>query len=644
GSGQLSTTVLDFSLVQPLLRNGGRDVVLESLTQAERDLLAEVRDFERFRRSFFFNIAVGRPLNSPGGVFGAGGMLGLLQTQLQVRNLEENISRLTETVLIFEDSLVEQLTKIPDNITDILNQQIQIEQSRSSLNNSLNALIQQKANFEAQKDAFLRSLGLPPYICTRIEDPFLDSFNLIDRDILGRRRELAEVRLAAAEANLAILQLAKSGTDPETGLPIKTYALNEPLIKQLGVLYDSLEPVIDFDRALIEKDVVLIREDLDELSKLLPKRRAVNKQMQSMYREERDQICTLLGVSEIDESLFDLTVLDDLEDVLREEVDRVEKRLESFTEDLNDLRNLIDELSLSDPETIDPVEFGEKLTQNVVLASQDLLTDIGDVVLQLQLAQARARTESLTLPSIDLDQSEAFEIAIRNRRDYANAKAELVDAWRAIEVIADDLESTLDFTLTGRIDNDARDLFDLRDETGQLRAGLRWDAPITRLIERNNYRTTQILFEQAKRTFYGVEDTIWQVLRQELRQLQANRLRFELSREALRIATLLIQLTNDRQSANEARGRPPSVVAARDRIEALNGLLSAQNGLLGVYVNYEVLRRSLDLDLGTMELTPEGIWIDPEEVDAGLLLDLPGTDFIPAECSDCQIPYQVDPR
>jgi hypothetical protein len=32
---------------------------------------------------------------------------------------------------------------------------------------------------------------------------------------------------------------------------------------------------------------------------------------------------------------------------------------------------------------------------------------------------------------------------------------------------------------------------------------------------------------------------------------------------------------------------------------------------MGLWVNYEVLRYSLDLDLGTMQLDSEGLWIDP---------------------------------
>ena len=46
--------VSDFSVswTQPLLRGSAREVVLEPLTQAERNLVYSVRNFERFRRTF----------------------------------------------------------------------------------------------------------------------------------------------------------------------------------------------------------------------------------------------------------------------------------------------------------------------------------------------------------------------------------------------------------------------------------------------------------------------------------------------------------------------------------------------------------------------------------------------------------------
>src|SRR6185503_755100 len=50
-------TTLSFSITQPLLRGFGSDVVREPLTQAERDVLYEARAFERFRRTFAFDVA-----------------------------------------------------------------------------------------------------------------------------------------------------------------------------------------------------------------------------------------------------------------------------------------------------------------------------------------------------------------------------------------------------------------------------------------------------------------------------------------------------------------------------------------------------------------------------------------------------------
>ena len=53
------------------------------------------------------------------------------------------------------------------------------------------------------------------------------------------------------------------------------------------------------------------------------------------------------------------------------------------------------------------------------------------------------------------------------------------------------------------------------------------------------------------------------------------------------------------------------MTAARDVVSALGDLQNAQNDFLNVWVNYEVQRLNLDLDLGTMNLDPEGYWIDP---------------------------------
>jgi hypothetical protein len=253
--------------------------------------------------------------------------------------------------------------------------------------------------------------------------------------------------------------------------------------------------------------------------------------------------------------------------------------------------------------------------------------------------------ESLSLPEVEIDPAEALQIARVNRRDWANARAALVDTYRRIEFFADDLESDLDVVLTGGVTRQALTNFP-SDNTTSLRMGLRWDAPITRLQERNTYRQGLIEYEQAKRSYYGFEDSVWQGLRASVRQLQANRINFELGRQSVRIAATQLELNEDIRSFRDARGLNSGPTAARDTISALSDLLASQNGLLNIFVNFEVVRRSLDLDLGTMELTPEGLWIDPGPIDPDSLMRLVGTSdggmidcggFIGGD-SPCQVP------
>lgn len=52
-----AATTLTASITQPILQGAGRKVAQESLTQAERDLLYELRDFTRFRKEFSVQIA-----------------------------------------------------------------------------------------------------------------------------------------------------------------------------------------------------------------------------------------------------------------------------------------------------------------------------------------------------------------------------------------------------------------------------------------------------------------------------------------------------------------------------------------------------------------------------------------------------------
>ena len=654
--------------------------MLERLTLSERRLLANVRAFERYRRSFYLNITVGRGVESTvqrsGGVFGvglsgftglgsgfaglggggggfgtgggvpqAGGFFGLLQDQLQIQNLEENISRLGENLLVLENTLIELLTTIPDDPEAIIRQRLQVAQARSALLNAQSQLLTRQAAYQASKDEFLGQLGLPPYICVRIDDPVLERFELIDRDLRGRRESLIGVRTAVGQINVELLGETEAVVDPNTGLPETQIEWTPSVADKFRRLREEFQPLVEFNKLLLEEDLPRIASDIDRLSEALPERQSQNSKLIALYRQERENICTLLNLEEVDESIFDIGELPETVDRLRTDYEKLQMRLNSYTQRLLDLDQIIQQYITRGAGNATPRQLAKQLRDEVILPSQDLLAELGDDVLTLQLIQARARTESVLLPEVDIDPATALQIARKNRRDWANARASLVDSWRLIEFNADDLESSLDVVFSGNVENVGNNPLNLRSSTGRLRVGLEWDAPLTRLQERNTYRQSLIEFEQAKRSYYQYEDGIWRLLRGQVRQLQLNRFNFELGRQSVRIAASQIELNDDIRSFRDARGLSSGPTAARDTITALEALLNAQNSLLNIYVNYEVVRRSLDFDLGTMELTPEGLWIDPGDFSADDLLLLPGTSegMLDCGCTECGLTPERSP-
>ena len=83
-NSNISTSMLNFSFIQPLLRAGGRAIALEQLTIVERALLANLRALERYRKGFFTNIAIGtngtQGPSRRGGFFGGTGLTGFTGT------------------------------------------------------------------------------------------------------------------------------------------------------------------------------------------------------------------------------------------------------------------------------------------------------------------------------------------------------------------------------------------------------------------------------------------------------------------------------------------------------------------------------------------------------------------------------------
>ena len=92
--------------------------------------------------------------------------------------------------------------------------------------------------------------------------------------------------------------------------------------------------------------------------------------------------------------------------------------------------------------------------------------------------------------------------------------------------------------------------------------GVEFDAPLTRLAERNVYRTALINYQQARRSYYAYEDGVDQVLRQSLRQIQLSQINFEQRRAAVYVAASQVwlkqyEMLHKPQVGGGPTGRPP---------------------------------------------------------------------------------------
>jgi hypothetical protein len=653
-----SNTILDFNLVQPLLRAGGRARVLERLTISERALLANVRQMEHYRRGFYLNVVTGRDPgpgpqrrggffggsglegfsgvgvggfgrvggvggNQAGQVFGftggagaqqAGGYLGLLQNAQVIRNQYANIAGLGDSL--------EQLQAAHDaGRID----RFQVDIARQALYNAQSQLLNNENVYADALDNFKLQYGLPPCLDVKIADPLLDHFNLLDPElsalqirVTGVLNVLREGELAATPAGqpkqpLVLPQKAPPQSPPSATTPTDFSSIVQQAA-QLGK--DS------------QRQFAAAQADLASLEAAVPARQTFLRNLS--LRPETKQ-------AEIDPDLVSVVRLN-------ERVGEVKQEFAALGQRMAAVWAQIDVLTAAP--ALSPAEQRQQLTS--------ALNGLSGNLLELTLLQARARLDAITIEPVNLTSEEGFCIATRYRRDWMNARAALVDSWRLIQFNANDLESNLDLLVSGDIRNVGDNPFDLRATNGRLRMGLQFDAPLTRLAQRNIYRQSLIEYQQARRTYYQFRDRVQRDVRTTLRQLKLDDLNFELRRAAVHVAITQVDLARLRLS-EPARPVPPSApgqptqpggqsqfgdTVARDLVNALIDLLNVQNDFLSVWVDHEVQQLSLDFVLGTMELDGRGIRIEHNQPYKAFLANLPNT--VPCEDPDACAQLQCE--
>lgn len=177
GGGQLATSLLnslvwDFgggglqagsaSLVatftQPLLRGAFRHVRLETLTQAERNLLYSVRDFARFRRLFFVDISTG--------------YLRLLNQKQAIQNLRANLNNLRSNLQEYDFYVQLEIVS-----------QVERDQVFQQYQNGRVQLLAAEQQLAESMDDYKFLLGLPSWTPLQLDDAILNSFQLASPEL-----------------------------------------------------------------------------------------------------------------------------------------------------------------------------------------------------------------------------------------------------------------------------------------------------------------------------------------------------------------------------------------------------------------------------------------------------------------------------
>ena len=201
-------SLLNLSFTQPLLRGAGKRIAREPLTQAERDVIYQVRDFERFRATFAVRVV--------------SDYLDVVQQAEDLDNEEENYQSVVRTSQQFEDEEIAGRRA-----------RVDVDRARQDELTADNGRIAARSRYESALDRFRVTLGLPTdaKVGLRLQE-------------LARLRALGVQRIAIAEDVAIRLALARR-------YDYRNIVDNvEDAARSIMVTEDALQSTLDFSTAV----------------------------------------------------------------------------------------------------------------------------------------------------------------------------------------------------------------------------------------------------------------------------------------------------------------------------------------------------------------------------------------------------------
>jgi outer membrane protein TolC len=191
-----------------------------------------------------------------------------------------------------------------------------------------------------------------------------------------------------------------------------------------------------------------------------------------------------------------------------------------------------------------------------------------------------------------------LEVAIRFRLDLQNARDQIDDARRQINIAKNGLLPDLNLSGQGSvgsgIDEPARKI---DQRTSAYSLGVTLDLPLDRLAERNEYRRNLIDFERARRNYDALLDTVAANIRESVRAIHSSQAQLEIQFRAIELARRQLEFANELLRQGKA--------SARDLVDAQSALLGAQDDYNAAKADLQVALLQFMRQTGTLRVDPE---------------------------------------
>jgi outer membrane protein TolC len=225
---KVAASTFNVTITQPLLQGAGI-AVTEPLTQAERDVIYDIREFVRFRRDFFVRVL--------------SDYYRILENFQVLINEQLNYENLTE---------LEKQTEALAEAGDL--DRLQADQARQRTLSAANSVLQARQNYENALDRFKVTLGIRTETHIELEQNDLDSLTLEDVAQVRMATELIE--RIAVDHRLDLMNLCDQLDDAERKVEVAENDLlpGLDLSANFGIPTDDTQP-IDFQSDLADYGV-----------------------------------------------------------------------------------------------------------------------------------------------------------------------------------------------------------------------------------------------------------------------------------------------------------------------------------------------------------------------------------------------------